>query len=180
MNCRRKIPPDLANKYYEQDQRLLRELGIQVYETQVQCNDGELRDFHFTKAPFRNFVGEVAGIVGVMLDITKRKQAELSREQSLDRQERLNLLQQTLLSPGKLQQNSRRSPTMWWISSGPIFAVFGFTGSGDLCETDAHMQSDRGAARLLPPGYMSPAHCEFRDGIRIRTVRFIDACLSLL
>jgi PAS domain S-box-containing protein len=70
------IPPDLADKYYEQDQRLFRELGVQVYETQVQCFDGEMRDFYFTKATFKNFVGEVAGIVGVMLDITKRKQTE--------------------------------------------------------------------------------------------------------
>ena len=62
--------------YYEQDQKLFRELGIQVYEMQVQCSDGEKRDFFFTKATFKNYTGDVAGIVGVMLDITKRKQAE--------------------------------------------------------------------------------------------------------
>lgn len=70
------IPPDLADRYYKQDQRLFREPGVQVYETQVQCFDGEMRDFYFTKATFKNFVGKVAGIVGVMLDITERKKAE--------------------------------------------------------------------------------------------------------
>ena len=70
------IPPDLADKYHEQDQKLFRETGTQDYEMQVQCSDGEMRDFFFTKATFKNYTGEVAGIVGVMLDITKRKQAE--------------------------------------------------------------------------------------------------------
>ena len=70
------IPPDLAEMYYEQDQKLFRELGIQEYEMEVQCSDGEKRDFFFTKATFKNHTGDVAGIVGVMLDITKRKHAE--------------------------------------------------------------------------------------------------------
>ena len=129
------IPADLANKYYEQDQRLFRELGIQVYEMQVQCVEGELRDFHFTKAPFRNFVGEVAGIVGVMLDITKRKQAELSRNHSLKRQVRLNQLQQTLLSPGKLQQKLKKITDDVVDIFGADFCRIWVAGSGDLCET---------------------------------------------
>lgn len=70
------IPSDLADMYHEQDQELFREPGIQVYETQAQCADGVKRDFLFSKATFNNFAGEVAGIVGVMLDITERMQAE--------------------------------------------------------------------------------------------------------
>jgi len=139
------IPADLANKYYEQDQRLFRELGIQVYEMQVQCVEGELRDFHFTKALFRNFVGEVAGIVGVMLDITKRKQAELSREHSLKHQERLNLLQQTLLSPGKLEQKLKKITDDVVDIFGADFCRIWVTGSGDLCETGcAHAKMTEG------------------------------------
>ena len=139
------IPAELANKYYEQDQRLFRELGIQVYEMQVQCVEGELRDFHFTKALFRNFVGEVAGIVGVMLDITKRKQAELSREHSLKRQERLNLLQQTLLSPGKLEQKLKKITDDVVDIFGADFCRIWVTGSGDLCETGcAHAKMTEG------------------------------------
>jgi len=139
------IPAELANKYYEQDQRLFRELGIQVYEMQVQCVEGELRDFHFTKALFRNFVGEVAGIVGVMLDITKRKQAELSREHSLKHQERLNLLQQTLLSPGKLEQKLKKITDDVVDIFGADFCRIWVTGSGDLCETGcAHAKMTEG------------------------------------
>jgi len=128
------IPPDLADEYYRQDQKLLRDSGVQMYETQVQSFDGEMRDYFFTKAIFKNFSGEVAGIVGVMLDITKRKQAELSRERSLQRQERLNLLQQALLSPGGLE------PKLKMITDG-VVDIFGadfcriwLTGPGDLCE----------------------------------------------
>jgi len=98
------IPRYLADMYNEQDQKLFRELGTQAYEMQVQCSDGEKRDFFFTKATFKNYTGEAAGIVGVMLDVTKRKQAELSLESSIIRQKRLNLLQSALLAPAKLEQ----------------------------------------------------------------------------
>ena len=103
----------------------------------MKCNAPTVRGEISTspKRPFRNFVGEVAGIVGVMLDITKRKQSELSREHSLKRQERLNLLQQTLLSPGKLEKKLK-------IITDDVVDIFGadfcriwITGSGDLCET---------------------------------------------
>ncbi|MGZ6230469.1 MAG: PAS domain S-box protein [Syntrophales bacterium] len=78
------IPSDLADMYHEQDQELFREPGIQVYETQAQCADGVKRDFLFSKATFNNFAGEVAGIVGVMLDITERKQMEAVLQESKD------------------------------------------------------------------------------------------------
>ena len=78
------IPSDLSDRYYEQDQKLFRELDVQVYETPVQCPDGVKRDFLFTKAPFNNFAGDVSGIVGVMLDITERKRAEDKLQESKD------------------------------------------------------------------------------------------------
>lgn len=78
------IPSDLADRYDEQDQELFREPGIQVYETQAQCADGVRRDFLFSKATFKNFSGEVAGIVGVMLDITERRQMEAALRESRD------------------------------------------------------------------------------------------------
>jgi PAS domain S-box-containing protein len=101
------IPPDLADRYYEQDQKLFQEFGIRMYETQVLCSDGERRDFYFTKPTFKNHLGEPAGIVGIMLDVTQRKQAEQNREHALIRQERLNPLQQDLLGPGNWSRNSR-------------------------------------------------------------------------
>ena len=76
------IPADLADKYLKMDEMLFLERSVQVYETQVQCADGVLRDFLFTKAPFNNFAGDLAGIVGVMLDITERKRGEVMLNES--------------------------------------------------------------------------------------------------
>ena len=118
-----------------------------------------MREFHFTKSTFKNFAGEIAGIVGVMLDITKRKQAELSREQSFIRQERLNQLQQTLLSPGRLEQKLKR------ITDGVVdifeadFCRIWITGPGDLCETGCK-------------------HAEVKDGPHVCLYR--DQCLRLI
>ena len=43
-----------------------------------------MRDFLFSKATFNNFAGKVAGIVGVMLDITERRQMEVAVRESRD------------------------------------------------------------------------------------------------
>ena len=153
------IPPDLADRYHEQDLKLFREPGVQVYETQVECFDGVRRDFYFTKATFKDFAGDVAGIVGVMLDITKRKRAELSREHSLIRQEQLNLLQQSLLSPGKLEQKLKKITDDVVDIFGADFCRIWITSPGDLCEKgckhaaateESHICSYRGRClRLL-------------------------------
>ncbi len=78
------IPANLADKYFEMDELLFQEKSVQVYETQVQCADGVLRDYLITRAPFNNFAGDLAGIVGVMLDITERKRGEEMLKESKD------------------------------------------------------------------------------------------------
>ena len=83
------VPVDLADKYCEMDEKLFQERAVQVYETPVQCADGVRRDFLFTKAPFNNFAGDVAGIVGVMLDITERKCGEERLRESKDYLEKI-------------------------------------------------------------------------------------------
>jgi PAS domain S-box-containing protein len=99
------IPSDLADRYYEQDQKLFRELDVQVYETQVQCADGVRRDFLFTKAPFNNFAGDVTGIVGVMLDITERRHAEDKLQESRDYLDKIiNSIGDPILVKNRLHQ----------------------------------------------------------------------------
>ena len=66
------IPSSLARVYREQDEHLLREGGVQVYEAPVACSDGSLRFFEFHKALLTGPDGRPDGIVGVMLDITDR------------------------------------------------------------------------------------------------------------
>lgn len=70
------LPPDLKQIYQKQDEKLIFEPGIQVYESQVRCADSTRHDFLFSKTTFMNKADEVAGIVGVMTDITQHKQLE--------------------------------------------------------------------------------------------------------
>jgi len=72
----KKIPKELAEIYYKHDRELLDSRGSRYYETRVNCADGVSRDFLFHKATYENSLGEVAGVVGVMLDITPCKEAE--------------------------------------------------------------------------------------------------------
>ncbi|MBI2750100.1 MAG: EAL domain-containing protein [Burkholderiales bacterium] len=69
-------PPDLARIYDDADRALLASGGAQIYESQVTRKTGETKDVIFNKAVFSNPNGDVAGIVGVILDITERKAAE--------------------------------------------------------------------------------------------------------
>ncbi len=69
-------PRELAERYAEMDWRLLDDPAVQVYEAQVRYSDGTLHDVIFNKAVFRDHEGKVAGIVGVMQDITERRRME--------------------------------------------------------------------------------------------------------
>lgn len=76
------IPRDLAEIYRSQDSKLLHEGGIQMHESQVKCADGTRRDFRFNKAAFEDSEGRIAGIIGVMSDITDHKRAQEILRQS--------------------------------------------------------------------------------------------------
>jgi PAS domain S-box-containing protein len=66
----------LAERYHEMDMALFRNPGNQVYESRVRYADGSYRDVIFNKSTYANADGSLAGLVGVMVDITDRKQAE--------------------------------------------------------------------------------------------------------
>jgi len=69
-------PAPLAVIYDAKDKELFENPGIQQYESQVAHADGSLHDVVFYKATIPDEKGEPDGIVGVILDITTRKQAE--------------------------------------------------------------------------------------------------------
>jgi PAS domain S-box-containing protein len=70
------MPRELADIYYAMDKALFQEPGRQVYESQVGIADGTRREVIFNKATFTDASGELSGLVGVILDITERKQME--------------------------------------------------------------------------------------------------------
>ena len=70
------FPNELADVYKKTDQELFDHPGVQVYEAQIRYANGTLHDVVFNKATFADQYGNVSGLVGVILDITDRKQAE--------------------------------------------------------------------------------------------------------
>jgi PAS domain S-box-containing protein len=70
------VPMELAELYHSKDVELLNNPGVQVYESQARFADGILRDVVNYKATFLGPDGGVAGIVGVIIDITERKKME--------------------------------------------------------------------------------------------------------
>ena len=75
-------PPELAEVYHAQDDKLFQSGGIQRYESQWENVHGKLRDFIFSKAVFTDSKGTVTGLIGVLIDITERKRAEEALRES--------------------------------------------------------------------------------------------------
>ncbi len=69
-------PPELAKVYHQADMKLIQEANRQVYEMSVKFADGSLHDVVFHKDVYKDAEGHIAGIVGVILDITERKHLE--------------------------------------------------------------------------------------------------------
>ena len=79
-------PKEIADKYHEKDSELIKKPGKQRYEWKVKNANGVLRDVIFDKATLKNTDGSVAGLVGIISDITdlKRSEQELrAREETL-------------------------------------------------------------------------------------------------
>ncbi len=69
-------PPDLAHIYQTKDAELFRKGGTQQYDSQMKNAHGLIRDVIFNKAVFTDSEGTITGLIGAILDITERKQAE--------------------------------------------------------------------------------------------------------
>jgi len=70
------FPEALAGKYFDMDQQLFKNPGTQIYETSFPHADGTMRDAITHKTTYYNCDGTVAGLVGVITDITDRKKTE--------------------------------------------------------------------------------------------------------
>lgn len=81
----KRVPKELAEIYIKHDKKLIEKGGSQYYETKVVCADGVQRDFLFHKATHKDSSREVAGVVGVMLDITRLKAVEKASRKNEER-----------------------------------------------------------------------------------------------
>jgi len=74
------FPRELAEKYRQDDQRVMQErLELEEVEENVLPN-GERIFVQVVKAPLVNAAGDVVGVQGIFWDITERKRAEQKRE----------------------------------------------------------------------------------------------------
>ena len=79
-------PAELAERSQVFDKALLEQPGTQVYEAAIaDARDGTRREVLFNKATFFDPSGAVAGLVGVIVDITQRKQLEAATRSSAER-----------------------------------------------------------------------------------------------
>lgn len=68
--------PEIAARLDAKDQELWRSPGSQVYETGIITSNGENRDVVYYKATYTHPEGGVAGLVGMIVDVTERKATE--------------------------------------------------------------------------------------------------------
>lgn len=70
---------------HEKDLELFRDKKVQIYESFVHDADGVIRSVVFHKAPFEKADGSLGGLIGVVMDITERKDADASLRDSEQR-----------------------------------------------------------------------------------------------
>ncbi|MGB5080931.1 MAG: EAL domain-containing protein [Burkholderiales bacterium] len=69
--------PGTAQRLDADDQALWNHPGTKVYETTIMTPDGNLHNTIYYKATFTGPDGGIAGLIGTIVDITERKQAEV-------------------------------------------------------------------------------------------------------
>ena len=84
------ISPELIESLQGQDLELIQCGGNQVYEQKVKCSDGVIRDFQFSKATFSDNTGKVAGLAGVMMDLTEVNHARQKIQEQADKIQKSN------------------------------------------------------------------------------------------
>jgi diguanylate cyclase (GGDEF)-like protein/PAS domain S-box-containing protein len=70
------FPGELAQQHHREDQALYQSAGTQSYEIVIPAGDESARNVIYNKGLFTKDDGTVAGLIGVITDITERKRAE--------------------------------------------------------------------------------------------------------
>lgn len=73
------FPLQMAEMFCKSDQELFERRGVQVYEAQMHYADGLNHAVVFYKATYDDTHGNFGGVVGTIVDISERKQAEAER-----------------------------------------------------------------------------------------------------
>ncbi len=84
------LSPEDAGIHLEKDAELLRTGGSQVYEARVVSRDGIVHDTIYRKAALTRPDGSISGLLGAIVDITERREAEQALRQAMETAEAAN------------------------------------------------------------------------------------------
>ncbi|MFA5182501.1 MAG: PAS domain S-box protein [Syntrophales bacterium] len=74
-------PPEIADLYVKKDRELYEHPGNQIYDGKFSAADGTVRDVIISKATYTDTSKNIAGVVGIFIDITDRKHAAEALEE---------------------------------------------------------------------------------------------------
>ena len=77
--------PEVADSLHAMDEALWKNPGTQTYEASITTTDVMRHDTIYYKATYTGADGSVAGLIGTIIDITDRKQAEAAMKESEER-----------------------------------------------------------------------------------------------
>jgi two-component system sensor histidine kinase/response regulator len=104
------FPQELAKLYHDRDVSLIASPDMQVFESSFKQADGGLRHVIVRRAAYGDVDGIVSGVVGVILDITERKQMEDKLNNAKGETETLNLqLQKSTEEAHRLAREAERA-----------------------------------------------------------------------
>ncbi len=121
------FPKELAQKYREDDRRVIQNDEILDVVEENQVAHGAVKYVHVVKTPIHDANGDVIGMQGIFWDITKRVRAEQELKNANER------MRQDLMAAAKVQRGffPERSPDISGYQFSWVFEPSEFVG-GDL------------------------------------------------
>lgn len=97
-------PAEIAAIYQAKDQEFYANPALQIYETKLKNAYGTMREVVFHKAPYLDSGGQLLGMIGVIVDVTKQKGAEREARRGAEVQSVLMQISEATISPLAMEE----------------------------------------------------------------------------